>query len=1216
MRLLSLKSKIGRSFGRHRHIFAAPVILLLIVFSTQAAAQTPMAPDKPTVVLQMCGGISSLDHAPKVNLIVLGAINSVSFWDDRNGMILRGVSWKTDNDEDIVYVEFSPDGAYVAVLTRSRNSSDRLRIIDVRAGEVTVTSDLGFNLGLILDKKGLFSHDGRLLAIPSMDSKLGLWDMQQNKIVRFLDPATIIPANNGWVNSCSFSPAGSLLAMANTRCPTVTVWDRVTGKIVRQIECGAQPLQVAFDRTGNSLSVLHCSGEKKPVAHAVSRWDLRSGGKIATAQIPEMGDDWHQNLMVDAFFSKDASRLLFGKDYRLLPADANPYNLYLCDALTGRLLKTFNLPNAADAVTLTADNKTIVYNVVNQPILVLLNADSKKVGWRAADDVFDQVRVKTSPNRRWLAAVGRKILWDDLTVYLWNLGTGTLDRYLKGGLIDFSKEDHLWFREPWDKDARGHKVRCWDFIADRDLFQLQGVGGEAMPALSPDNRLLAFKPDVRIMLWDIRENQRLAPPPPRPGDKYDVSSEAFFGIDGNVKHLVFSPDGGWLAAYSDRGVGVSRTAFAGKISFHAGFMVTGWSRDQSCNKDIRPVFSPDSRYLATAEPYEDKIRIYDLNAVPPKDEGPSLSYLKKFSHEFNDSAHYLDFSPDGGFLASTDGRSVTVRDLSRANAPIAWKSLLGGGIDLHYFNEGRLLAVAGTGVHIWDAKSGALLCSLYSFDNDMGNEWLVLTPDGLFDGSPGGLKRIRWRFKSLFDIYPIEVFFREFFYPGLLAEIVAGRVPRAPRLISSIDRRQPVVKLKPVIPLPAANAGVGSRRVAIRIEVAEASADAEHPAGSGVQDVRLFRNGSLVKVWKNNVLPKTGGKAILEAAIPIVAGDNVLTAYAFNRDNVKSPDATLLVRGGVNLKRPGKAYILAMGVNEYANPAFKLNFAVADATAIAAELKNRQSSLGSLAGVVTASLFDREATKANLMEALKRLAGKSGGAMAATIPKELQKLKALEPEDSLFIYFAGHGIAANNHFYLIPHDLGYGESRDKLDQKGLRTILDHSVSDLELSEWLEGIDAGMITLIIDACNSGQVLEADEKRRGPMNSKGLAQLAYEKGMYVLTASQGYQAALEASQLGHGVLTFALVEEGLKTMNADRAPVDRQVFLREWLDYASLRVPELQLMVMKDARQQGREVAFIDGERDVQRIADRSLQHPRVFYRREPESRPLLIKKEGM
>ena len=48
----------------------------------------------------------------------------------------------------------------------------------------------------------------------------------------------------------------------------------------------------------------------------------------------------------------------------------------------------------------------------------------------------------------------------------------------------------------------------------------------------------------------------------------------------------------------------------------------------------------------------------------------------------------------------------------------------------------------------------------------------------------------------------------------------------------------------------------------------------------------------------------------------------------------------------------------------------------------------------------------------------------------------------------------------------------------------------------------------------------------------MNSKGLAQLAYEKGMYILTAAQSYQAAQEASRFGHGFLTYALVEEGIE------------------------------------------------------------------------------------
>ena len=150
----------------------------------------------------------------------------------------------------------------------------------------------------------------------------------------------------------------------------------------------------------------------------------------------------------------------------------------------------------------------------------------------------------------------------------------------------------------------------------------------------------------------------------------------------------------------------------------------------------------------------------------------------------------------------------------------------------------------------------------------------------------------------------------------------------------------------------------------------------------------------------------------------------------------------------------------------------------------------------------------------------------------------------------------------------------------------------------------EGIDAGQMLLVIDACNSGQALEAEEKRRGPMNSKGLAQLAYEKGMYILTAAQSYQAAKEAAKLGHGFLTYALVDEGLKQGLADREPKDGQILLREWLDYATERVPQMQEADLK-TRQLEREKSGTSVR------SDDNLQRPRVFYRRETEPHPLVV-----
>ena len=110
-------------------------------------------------------------------------------------------------------------------------------------------------------------------------------------------------------------------------------------------------------------------------------------------------------------------------------------------------------------------------------------------------------------------------------------------------------------------------------------------------------------------------------------------------------------------------------------------------------------------------------------------------------------------------------------------------------------------------------------------------------------------------------------------------------------------------------------------------------------------------------------------------------------------------------------------------------------------------------------------LLDQDATKANILAAIKRLAGEPGPPSLKAGP--LDGLKRAEPEDTVVIYFAGHGTAQSQRFYLIPHDLGYTGDRTKLTEQGLKTMLDHSVSDIELEAAVEG-PMGTLLLIIDA----------------------------------------------------------------------------------------------------------------------------------------------------
>src|SRR6185436_9471712 len=153
--------------------------------------------------------------------------------------------------------------------------------------------------------------------------------------------------------------------------------------------------------------------------------------------------------------------------------------------------------------------------------------------------------------------------------------------------------------------------------------------------------------------------------------------------------------------------------------------------------------------------------------------------------------------------------------------------------------------------------------------------------------------------------------------------------------------------------------------------------------------------------------------------------------------------------------RNGTAYVIVVGVGSYANSQYNLNYSVADATDIGAQLKNQQELLGQYRPVEVVPLLNEEATKQNILLTMKLLAGSGPGDLPKGTPAALLKLKPAQPEDAVIFYFSGHGTAQEDRFYLIPHDLGYEGERSKLDGAGLATILTHSISDLELEEALK-----------------------------------------------------------------------------------------------------------------------------------------------------------------
>jgi hypothetical protein len=198
-----------------------------------------------------------------------------------------------------------------------------------------------------------------------------------------------------------------------------------------------------------------------------------------------------------------------------------------------------------------------------------------------------------------------------------------------------------------------------------------------------------------------------------------------------------------------------------------------------------------------------------------------------------------------------------------------------------------------------------------------------------------------------------------------------------------------------------------------------------------------------------------------------------------------------------------------------------------------------------------------DAKKATLKAVFDLLAGREAEPMARARIPNAARLQEATPDDLVLITASTHGYTDQaGTFYLLPSDIPLETGRQVTQE-----LLNASISSDELTAWLRSVDAGDLVIVVDACHAAAAVEGTDFKPGPMGSRGLGQLAFNKGMRILTATQSADVALEVNELQQGLLSYALVADGLRQSAADREPVDSQVTLSEWIAYGVDRVPEL-------------------------------------------------------
>jgi hypothetical protein len=151
------------------------------------------------------------------------------------------------------------------------------------------------------------------------------------------------------------------------------------------------------------------------------------------------------------------------------------------------------------------------------------------------------------------------------------------------------------------------------------------------------------------------------------------------------------------------------------------------------------------------------------------------------------------------------------------------------------------------------------------------------------------------------------------------------------------------------------------------------------------------------------------------------------------------------------------------------------------------------------------------ATKAHLQAVLDVLAGRRK--LDEQLKKEIpgiERVEKAEPEDLVLLSFSRHGYTdTRGVFHIVLWDIGKTTPQDKITAALERNSLSSDV----LSGWLRDVDAGEMTMIVDACHSEATVAAEGFKSGPMGSRGLGQLAYDKGMRILAASKSNEEAME-------------------------------------------------------------------------------------------------------
>jgi hypothetical protein len=463
----------------------------------------------------------------------------------------------------------------------------------------------------------------------------------------------------------------------------------------------------------------------------------------------------------------------------------------------------------------------------------------------------------------------------------------------------------------------------------------------------------------------------------------------------------------------------------------------------------------------------------------------------------DDPAESLAIKPDSsGFLLGT---SLTLRLFDPAGKE-SWRVRTPGAA-WNVNTNGRLaVAALGDGTIRWYRISDGKEVLAF-FPHPDRKRWVLWSPSGYYDASPGGEDFIGWHVNNgrdqAADFFPASRFRSTYYRPDVIDGMIAtmDEAVALQHANEAAGRKQAATvsvreKLPPVAAIlsPADGSEVSGTPLKMHYSVR---------SPEPLTGLKILLDGRPVSMEGIGKSPKESG----ELSIPIPSRNCEVSIIAENRHAASEPATIRLRWKGAAAKEAfeikPKLYVLAVGVSKYQDPDMRLDLAAKDALDFGAAWNEQKGRLYS--GVEVRALTDAQATKGNILDGLEWLQ------------------RQVTDKDIAVLFFAGHGINdSTGVFYFLPVDADL--------EKLKRTAISQS----DITSTVATL-AGKVLVFMDACHSGNLMGKVKRRGVVVVSSVINELASaENGAVVFSSATGRQYALENMEWGNGAFTKGVVE----------------------------------------------------------------------------------------